>query len=121
MKGELFEKSGAAEAPFFQATFAPFIFRWKRVIIFLLVSLWVVGVAFAAMLPVTAFKAYELLPAETNFYQYNYIGEKWTPKSASPLNVHVTFGLNHKRPLDWSRASVDDAPAEESSPAPVDL
>ena len=49
----------------------------------------------------TAFKAYELLPAETNFYQYNYIGEKWTPKSASPLNVHVTFGLNHKRPLDW--------------------
>ena len=50
VKGELFEKSGEAEAPFFQAKFAPFIFRWKRVIIFLLVSLWVVGVAFAAML-----------------------------------------------------------------------
>jgi len=75
------KKSGAAEAPFFQATFAPFIFRWKRVIIFLLVSLWVVGVAFAAMLPAVR---------KSTFFG--------------------AFVL-----------SVDDTPAEESSPAPVDL
>jgi len=104
------------EGGFWKHTYAPFIFRHKRPILLAHIGLWVGAVVVASMLRAQPFKAYELLPEYTNYYQSNYMTEEWKPKSAQPLNVHVLFGLKISDPLRWKGAQANFVPQQSGKP-----
>ena len=84
---------------FFRTTYASYLTKYRFVIIAAFGALWVIFLAFAAMLEVAPFIEFELLPEDSNFHQYTRISQEWFPKSESPKYVHVLFGLDHRDPL----------------------
>mmetsp|Transcript_8463 Transcript_8463/g.34825 ORF Transcript_8463/g.34825 Transcript_8463/m.34825 type:complete len:1206 (+) Transcript_8463:235-3852(+) len=84
---------------FFKTTYADFIITKRFFVLGGMVGAWVIFLAFATMLTATPFIEYELLPEESNFHQFTVLNNEWFPKTASPLTVHVLFGLDHRDPL----------------------
>mmetsp|Transcript_15004 Transcript_15004/g.48967 ORF Transcript_15004/g.48967 Transcript_15004/m.48967 type:complete len:1230 (-) Transcript_15004:81-3770(-) len=83
----------------FRTTYATYLYKSRWLVFFAFFAVWVVFVALATMLEATPFVEHELLPITSNFHQFTLISNEWFPKSESPLQVHVLFGLDHRDPL----------------------
>lgn len=93
-------KEGDGLAAWFGHTYAPKVNEFRYAILACFFVVWVVFLAFACMLKAQPFLLYEMLPAESNFYRYIFIQQKWVPLATAPLNAHVLFGFDHKDPLN---------------------